>query len=324
MYPKIELHVHLEGTISPSLAEKLAKRNHTTLPMHRISPNKQHYISSDFLDFLKAYDEISELINAPEDYYDITYDYLSTIAQSGVLYAELMYSPSHAEKISKVSSHLHLKAIESAIDDVRKSHHIIGKIILTGVRHFGIEDNFRILRDFDKHRNEVVVGFGLGGDECGYPPELFKQVYELADEIGLKSTIHAGEFDSFERMQFAITHLPISRIGHGIAAIDDKKTCDLLIEKKIALELCPTSNVFLKRIPSIEKHPIKAFYDMGVRISINSDDPPFMNANVGNEYALVQKAFQWSDATMKNISKMAIEDSFASEEEKKILLRHFE
>ncbi len=129
MYPKIELHVHLEGTISPSLAEKLAKRNHSTLPSHRISANRQHYLSSDFLDFLKAYDEMSELINAPEDYYDITFDYLSTIAQSGVIYAELMYSPSHAEKISKISSHIHLKAIESAIHDAKKSHDIIGKII---------------------------------------------------------------------------------------------------------------------------------------------------------------------------------------------------
>ncbi len=320
MLKKVELHVHLEGTIAPELAKKLATRNHITMPENLIAPDGQTYLSKDFLHFLSVYDQLADLIKAPQDYYDITYDYLERNAKEGAIYVEMMYSPDHAERASGIPSIEHLGAIQQAVDDAKEKYDIVGRIIVTAVRHYGQEAAERVAKAASKERVPCVVGFGLGGDEARYPAPLFQRAYEIANDSGLLCTVHAGEFAGPESMEQAMDTLPIKRIGHGVRGIESTDTLARVRDMDIALEICPSSNIFLGLYPDMQSHPLPRLLEMGIKLSINSDDPPFMDCTLAGEYSKVQKAYGFTEIQMNEISKMAIVDSFADHDTKKELL----
>ena len=317
---KAELHVHLEGTIRPELAAQLAKRNKLMVPEGLVAPNGESYLSKNFLDFLNAFDRLAALIKQPIDYYDITFDYLKTNALEGAIYIEMMYSPDHAEQSSGIPSVEHLAAIQQAIDDAKQQYNIVGRILLTAVRHFGVDAVEHVAKQAHIHQFPCVTGFGLGGDEAKFPPLLFIKAYEIAADAGLECTVHAGEFAPAEKMIEAMEHLPIKRIGHGVNSIYSPKTMQMVKERGIALEICPTSNIFLGLFDSMDNHPLPKFYEAGINISINSDDPPFMDTTLAKEYSRVQAAYQYSDDTMNTITKMAINAAFVDEKTRKELL----
>lgn len=317
---KAELHVHLEGSITPQLAEKIALRNKLTLPKGLVAPDGVSYLSKDFLDFLKVYDTLAAVIKLPQDYYDITFDYLKNSAEHQGIYVEMMYSPDHAELSSGIPSAEHLAAIQQAIDDAKSQYDIVGRIILTAVRHFGEEAAERVAKQAHKDRLPCVTGFGLGGDEAKFPPKLFKKTYEIAADAGLECTVHAGEFASAAGMIEAMEHLPIKRIGHGVNAIHSPETMTMLKENNITLELCPTSNIFLGLFKDMAEHPFPKFYEAGIKVSISSDDPPFMSTTLANEYKKVQEAYHYSDETMNAITTMAIKSAFVDQKTKEELL----
>lgn len=317
---KAELHVHLEGTITPELAAKIAKRNQISLPQGLVAPDGQSYLSKDFLDFLKVYDTLAAVIRVPQDYYDITFDYLRANALEGAIYIEMMYSPDHAEQSSGIPSAEHLIAIQQAIDDAKHQFDVVGRIITTAVRHYGVEQAERVARQAHKDQFPCVTGFGLGGDEGNFPPKLFAKTYEIAADAGLECTAHAGEFAPASGMVEAMEYLPIKRIGHGVNAIYSPETMAMVKDRGIALEICPTSNIFLGLFPDMASHPFPKFYEAGIKVSISSDDPPFMSTRVALEYERVQNAYQYSDATMNAITKMAIEAAFVDEVTRKELL----
>ena len=317
---KAELHVHLEGSITPQLAQKLARRNKLTLPPGLVASDGVSYLSTDFLDFLKVYDTLAAVIKQPQDYYDITFDYLKNTAEHQGIYVEMMYSPDHAEMSSGIPSVEHLAAIQQAIDDAKSQFDIVGRIILTAVRHFGDEAALRVAKQAHKDRFSCITGFGLGGDEAKFPPKLFKKAYEIAADAGLECTVHAGEFASAAGMIEAMNHLPIKRIGHGVNAIHSPEAMEMLIDKDIVLELCPTSNIFLGLFKDMAEHPFPKFYEAGIKVSISSDDPPFMSTTLANEYKKVQEAYNYSNNTMNTITIMAINAAFVDQKTKDELL----
>ncbi|MDX1838662.1 adenosine deaminase [Legionella taurinensis] len=319
---KAELHVHLEGTISPQLAQKLANRNQLQLPAGLINANGTSYNYGDFMDFLKAYDQIAALIASPQDYYDVTFEYLKDSALGGGIYTEMMYSPDHAEMVSGIPSSEHLKAIQQAIDDAEHQHGIVGRIIITAVRHFGEEAAVKVAKQGIKEDLPCIVGFGLGGDEVNYPPKRFAEAYQIAVDGGLHATVHAGEFASADGMNEAMDYLPIKRIGHGVQSIHSPETIARLKDNQIALEICPSSNVRLGLFKDIPNHPIRRLQDAGLMLSINSDDPPFFNTNLANEYERVQQTFHYSDKDMLHFTRMALETAFVDETTRKRLLQH--
>lgn len=321
MLPKAELHVHLEGTIRPEIAKILAQRNHLPFPKHLLDASQTYYQTHGFMAFLNAYDELAALIRQPQDYFDITYDYLKQGALKGVIYTEMMYSPDHAEKVSQIPSKEHLKAIADAIQKAQDDFGIIGRIITTAVRHFGVDACEKVAREALKNPHDIVVGFGLGGDELGFPPQLFQKTYQIAREAGLKTTIHAGEWGDAQSMNTAIKTCQIDRIGHGVRAIEDENILKMLKDLQIPLEICPSSNVVLGIYPNIQSHPLPQFIDAGIRVSINSDDPPFMATCINKEYELVQETFKLSDEMMKIITQQTIEDAFVEENLKTVLLK---
>lgn len=317
---KAELHVHLEGSISPELAAKLARRNKLTLPSGLVAPDGVSYLSKDFLDFLKVYDTLAAVIKVPQDYYDITFDYLKTNALDNAIYVEMMYSPDHAEQSSGIPSREHLAAIQQAINDAEAQCNIVGRIITTAVRHFGVEACERVARQATIDTFPCVTGFGLGGDEAKFPPKLFTKTYQIAADAGLECTVHAGEFDSAKGMVEAMENLPIKRIGHGVNVIHSPETMAMVKERGIALEVCPTSNIFLGLFKDMNSHPFPKLYEAGIKVSISSDDPPFMSTNLAQEYQRVQESYQYSDETMNDITRMAIEAAFVDEKTRKELL----
>lgn len=316
---KAELHVHLEGTITPTMAHTLAKRNRLVIPDGLIAPDGQSYPSRDFLHFLSVYDTLAALIKTPQDYYDITFDYLRLNALENTIYVEMMYSPDHAEQVSGIPSIEHLQAIQQAIDDAQHQFGIIGRIIITAVRHFGVDSAIRVANEVAKKSVPCATGFGLGGDEINFPPKLFKKAYQIAADIGLFCTVHAGEFAPASGMLEAIEHLPIQRIGHGVQSIHSQETIELLKERNIALEVCPSSNITLGLFKDLQHHPFPTLLKAGVKVSLNSDDPPFMSTTLAQEYQRVQAAYQYDDATMTSITAMAIDCAFVDESTKRTL-----
>lgn len=317
---KAELHVHLEGTISPTLAKQLAQRNGIILPEKLISPDGNSYLYDDFLDFLNAYDKVAAVIKHPQDYYDITYDYLKESAEQGAIYIEMMYSPDHAEQSSGVSSSAHLAAIQQAIDDCEKEFNIIGRIIITAVRHYGEQAAINVAKRALKESVSCIVGFGLGGDEIKFPPKLFSRAYQIAAEGGLSCTVHAGEFAPASGMLEAIEYLPIKRIGHGVQAIHSTETITILKDKNIALEICPSSNISLGLFQDLENHPLPKLLAAGIQISLGSDDPPFFSTQLAQEYSRVQQAYLYTDEQMTNFTIMAIQSAFVDEKTKQKLM----
>jgi adenosine deaminase len=317
---KAELHVHLEGSITPERAAKLAQRNKLTLPDGLVAPDRASYLSKDFLDFLKVYDTLAALIKVPQDYYDITFDYLRARALEQAIYVEMMYSPDHAELSSGIPSAEHLAAIQQAIDDAKNQFQIVGRIIITAVRHFGAVAAERVAQQTHHDRFPCVTGFGLGGDEANFPPKLFTKAYAIAADAGLQCTVHAGEFAPASGMVEAMKYLPIRRIGHGVNSIYSPETMAMVKDKDITLELCPSSNIFLGLFKDMSHHPFPKFYEAGIKVSISSDDPPFMSTTLGLEYQRVQKSYNYSDETMNDITRMTLKSAFVDEQTRKELL----
>jgi adenosine deaminase len=316
---KAELHVHLEGTITPTLARILAQRNQLELPHNLISPDGTHYLSNDFMHFLHVYDTLAALIKTPRDYYDITFDYLRECAKVNTIYVEMMYSPDHAEQVSGIPSIEHLYAIQQAIDDARAQFNIVGRIIITAVRHFGVDAAIRVAKQVEKQSVKCATGFGLGGDEVNFPPQWFDKAYAIAANAGLECTVHAGEFAPANTMVDAMNSLPIKRIGHGVQTIHCAETIAILKDRNIALEVCPSSNIKLGLFPDLQSHPLPKLLEAGIKLSINSDDPPFMSTTIGHEYDIVQKEYNYSDETMHNFTKMALDHAFVDSETRQYL-----
>lgn len=309
--PKAELHVHLEGTATPALVRQLAARNGMSLPK-ALFAEEDAFAWNDFLHFLETYDQAASVIRTPEAYRDVTYDYLSRCSAEGVIYCEMMSSPDHAAA-NGMSYRDHLDGIAAGIDDARRDHGIEGFIIVTCVRHFGVERAMSVARDTLRHDHPLVVGFGMGGDELGFPPGLFTEVFALVAGEGLPCTVHAGEFGDPASIRQALDLLPVVRLGHGVRAAEDPALVEELIRRDIVLECCPTSNIATKVFPDYASHAFVALRDAGVKLTLNSDDPPFFHTSVGLEYAVARDHFGLDEKDLRGITHTALEAGFAPE-----------
>src|SRR5947209_19157792 len=256
--PKAELHVHLEGTAPPELVHRIAGRNGLALP-DRLFGDDGRYRYTDFLDFLRTYDLAASVIRTGQDYRDITYEYLRSCAAGGAIYVELTASPDHAALVG-LSDEEHLGGIAQGIDDARRDTGIEGRILVSAVRNFGVDRAVRVARYAAERPHPYVVGFSMAGDEAGFPAADFAEVFEVAAEAGIGCTIHAGEWAGAESVRAAL-ELPITRIDHGVRAIEDPALVAELAARGIVLACCPTSNVVLGLYPNYDEHPLRRLID---------------------------------------------------------------
>ena len=313
---KIELHVHLEGTAPPELVQRMAVRNDVPLPERLLNEHGRfHY--ADFLDFLRAYDLAASVIRTAEDYRDITYEYLCACAQEGAIYVELTASPDHANEIG-LSHAEHIGGIAQGIDDARERCGIEGRILISAVRNFGLDRALAVARYAAAETHPYVVGFSMAGDEANFPIADFAEPYAIAAAAGLGCTVHAGEWAGPDSVRAALS-LPVTRIDHGVRAIEEPALVSQLAERELVLNTCPTSNVVLGVFPSFDKHPLPQLRDAGVRLTLGSDDPPYFGATIGGEYHVCAERLGFSEADLQTITATAIDAAFCDEELKAAL-----
>src|SRR4051794_25997699 len=316
--PLAELHVHLEGTAPPALIRRLAARNGIPVP-EGVFASPERFSWVDFLDFLRTYDRAATVIRTGEDYRDVTYEYLMACAADGAIYVELIASPDHAASVG-LSDAEHFGGIAQGIDDARRDGGIEARILVAAIRNFGVGAAEAIARRAAEDRHPYVVGFNLAGDEAGYPPAQFAKAYEIAAGAGLGCTVHAGEHAGAESVREALA-LPISRMSHGVRAIEDPAVVAELAERGLVLEACPTSNVATGVFAGYEAHPLRELYEAGVKLTLGSDDPPYFGASIGGEYAVARERLGFGEGELRTITRTAVEASFADDAVKSALLK---
>ena len=310
MIPKAELHVHLEGTAPPELIRRLAQRNGVPVP-EGVFKTEDEFAWTDFLDFLRTYDMAASVIRTAEDYRDVTFEYLASCAAEDAIYVEVIASPDHAAAAG-LSDADHYAGIAQGIDDARAAHGIEARIVIAAVRNLGVEAAEAIARRHADDRHPYVVGFNLVGDEAAWPASLFARTYEIAAQSGLGCTVHAGEHAGPESVRAAL-ELPITRMSHGVRAIEDPALVSELADRGIVLEVCPSSNVSLGLYPTYEDHPFGALREAGVRVTLASDDPPYFGCSIGSEYAVAQQRLGIDEEQLRDVTRIAVEASFAED-----------
>jgi aminodeoxyfutalosine deaminase len=333
--PKAEIHVHLEGAIRPATLLELARRHHRldALPATDLVGLQRWFTFTDFSHFLQIYWVISDLLRTPDDFALAVYACGEEMAQQNIRYRELTFTP---------FTHTDLQAKGLTIDDLLAGLEA-GR--LQAQRDFGVEMNwvFDIPRNasfrngsYDPYPAEKtltyalqgqaqrVVGFGLGGFEVGAPPQPFAHAFRQAKEAGLWSTPHAGETCGPESVWGALRDLGADRIGHGVRAMEDPDLLALLREKRVVLEVNPTSNICLHVYRRLAEHPFPHLDRMGLLVTVNSDDPPLFNTSLVQEYALLVEEFGYGVADVTRIARNAFVACAAPPEMKAQLLGEFD
>ncbi|HEV3088673.1 MAG TPA: adenosine deaminase [Candidatus Elarobacter sp.] len=306
--PKVQLHCHLEGTVRAETFRALAAKYGVDLG-ERAHPERT-YAFETFGEFLLLFAKVTETLRAPDDFARVARDYAVDAAAQGVAYAELFISPSvwsffHRDLDVRAA----VGAIREALDDAGRMLGIEVALIADLTRNFGVERAEHSARQAVALRDLGVIGIGLGGDEAHYPPELYARAFAIAREGGLHGVVHAGEAAGPESVRAAVEVLGAERIGHGVRAVEDPAVVALLAERKIPLEVCPTSNRLTGAAPANELHPLGALDAAGCVITIDADDPALFGTTLLDEYRFVAETF--GEDALVRFARNAIDASFA-------------
>ena len=315
--PKAELHVHLEGTITPRLARELAHRNAKAIPS-AVVDGETAYRWSSASQFFEAYDAAASCLASAGDYAEIAFRYLSGLADEGAIYAELTVSPSHAASVG-VAWQDHLDGVADGARRAKAETGIEARLIATALRHEPPEHALGIARRLYEDPHPLVTGFGLAGDEQANRLSGFTAAFELARSAGLGCTVHAGEILGAESVRQALD-LPITRMGHGVRAIEDDAVIEELIQQGIVLEVCPSSNLALGVFQAWEDHPLPRLRAAGVTVTLNTDDPPHFATTLGTEYAVARQVFGFSDDDLLATTRTALNAAFVDDHTRASLL----
>lgn len=309
--PKAELHVHHVGSASPRIVSELAARHPDSKVPTDPEALADYFTFTDFAHFIEVYLSVVDLIRTPEDVRLLTYEVARDLARQQVRYAELTITP-----FSSTRRGIDARAFMDAIEDARKAAEAEFGTVLrwcfdipgeAGLE--AAEETARLATD-DRLRPEGLVSFGLGGPEVGVPRPQFKPYFDRAIAAGLRSVPHAGETTGPGTVWDALTHLRAERIGHGTSSAQDPKLLAHLAEHRIALEVCPTSNIATRAVRTLEEHPIKDFVAAGVLVTVNSDDPPMFGTDLNNEYAVAARLLGLDERGLADLAKNAVEASF--------------
>jgi adenosine deaminase len=308
--PKAELHVHLEGTATPGLIGRLAQRNGLPLPDGLLA-DEHTFAWADFLDFLRAYDDAAAAIRTAQDYRDVTYEYLASCAADGAVYVELIASLDHGKKVG-LDDREHLDGIAQGIDDARAEHGIVGRIISSAVRNFGVEDCEDVARRTVALDHPYVVGFNMAGDEANFPAADYTRTFQIVADAGLGCSVHAGEHAGPESVRAALALPGVVRISHGVRAVEDPALVAELAERGIVLEVCPTSNLLTKALPdeNAVRDTFRAFVDNGVQFTIATDGPEMMRTHLRDELELLRRIGALDEDELREANARGHEASF--------------
>ncbi len=286
-YPKIELHVHLEGSVRPATLLEIARRNDMPLPADTVDGIDRLYQFTDFAHFIEVWILTTNAMRTAADFRQIVVDYAGEAASHGAVYLEAIFSP--IERVLRGVSWEEL--FEGYLDGAQQAeeeHGVVVRFTPDAYRGADVELVEELARRAVAYRDRGVVGLGIGGPEKDQPPQRYAKAFALARDGGLGAVPHAGEVCGPESIRETMAALGADRIRHGITAISDAELCGELAERGVVLDVCPTSNLRTKAVASVEEHPLPALIAAGVTCTLNTDDPAMFGTDLGREHEVAR------------------------------------
>lgn len=318
--PKAELHVHHIGSASARIVSELATRHPGTVPSD-VDELREFYAFHDFAHFIEVYLAVVALIRTPDDIHYLTYEVAREMAsEQGLRYAELTctpytsVTPAPARDFAGMSIEAYTEAIEAARVEAERDFGLVLRWIYDIPGEFGVPAADATIEYAVDHRPEGLIGFGLGGPEIGVARPQFQPHFEQARAAGLHSVPHAGETTGPQTVWDALNLLHAERIGHGTSAAQDPALLAHLAETGVPLEVCPSSNIATRAVATLEEHPIRAFRDAGVTVTVNSDDPPMFGTTLNREYEIAAHLLGLDETGLAELARTSVRASFAPDD----------
>ena len=323
--PKVELHVHLEGSIQPETLLLLAERNQVQLPSSSVEGLRSWYTFTNFSHFIQIYLKISSCICTPDDIEFIACEFLKGQAAQQIRYSEVTFTPyTHYSLNQKIPFEEQFAALTRARDWAAKELGIgVGWVFDISRNVRPVEHALTVADWAISGINNGVVALGLGGPEAGHPAELFQAAFDHARAHELASVPHAGEIGGAESVTAAVHLLHAKRIGHGVRCLEDPALVAYLRKHQIPLEVCPTSNICLGVAPSLAEHPLPKLLAAGLYVTINSDDPPMFNTTLTDEYLKIVEAFDFDINTIERLEMNAVNATLLPQSRRETMAREF-
>jgi len=312
--PKAELHLHIEGSFEPSLMFEIAKRNQIEIPFKSVKEIEDAYQFSCLQDFLDIYYQGAGVLIKEQDFYDLTYSYLNKCAVQNVRHTEIMFDPqTHTDR--GVSFETVINGISRAISDAKEKLGVSGLLIMSYLRHLSEEEAFKTLEQSLPFKDKITA-VGLDSSEKGNPPSKFMNVYKASVEAGYIPVAHAGEEGPAEYVWEALDLLNIQRIDHGNNSLEDENLIADIVDRDLALTVCPLSNLSLRVVKDLKDHPLRKMIQAGLKVTINSDDPAYFGGQVNANYEAIQEALNLSKTELYELAKNSFQYSFLDDEGK--------
>ncbi len=313
--PKAELHLHIEGSLEPEMLFSLAARNGVEIPFRSVDDVRAAYRFSSLQDFLDIYYQGMNVLQTEEDFFDLTMAYLNRVRADNVRHVEIFFDPQgHTGR--GVSFDTAISGILTALGLSKAQFGVTSKLIMCFLRHLPEDDAFETLKHAEPWLDRIE-GVGLDSAEAGHPPEAFKRVFGAAAERGLKRVAHAGEEGPPEYVRNALDILKVDRIDHGNRSLEDAALTQRLVEAGVTLTVCPLSNLKLCVVDDMAAHPLKRMLDLGLRATVNSDDPSYFGGYVMDNFAAVIDALDLTRDDIRTLAKNSFAGSFLTENEKR-------
>jgi adenosine deaminase len=310
--PKAELHLHIEGSLEPELMVALAKRNHVAIPFASVEEVRAAYNFSNLQDFLDIYYRGADVLRKRQDFHDLAAAYFDRAAADGVVHAEIFFDPqTHTDRGIPFATVI--EGLLSGMAEAEARHGLTSKLILCFLRHLDEEAAFATL-DAAEPWLDRIAGVGLDSSEVGHPPEKFARVFAAARKKGLKLVAHAGEEGPPDYVHQALDLLHIDRLDHGNRSLEDPVLTARLARTGMTLTVCPLSNLKLCVVDDLAHHPIDRMLRLGLRATVNSDDPAYFGGTIADNYRAAAEARGLSRADLVTLARNSFLGSFLDDE----------
>lgn len=320
--PKAELHIHIEGALEPDLMFELADRNEIVLSFASVDEARKAYQFADLQSFLDLYYEGSRVLLHEHDFHELTWRYLERAHADGVRHVEIFFDPqSHSER--GVTLDVVMTGILGALRKGETELDISFHLIMCFLRHLSAQSAERTLEEALRYSDDIVA-VGLDSSEAGHPPGKFKNVFDRARSEGFLTVAHAGEEGPADYIWEAIDQLGVSRIDHGVRCIEDPVLVKELRERQIPLTVCPLSNVKLRVFDSIEDHNLAELMELGLLVTVNSDDPAYFGGYIADNFLAAQESLQLGRDQIARLARNSFEAAFLDGGRKAVLLKELE
>lgn len=320
--PKAELHLHIEGCLEPELMFRLAQRNAVKLKYASEDALREAYRFDQLQDFLDIYYAASSVLLHEQDFYDLTWAYLLKAKENNIVHTEVMFDP-QAHTSRGVPFSAVIGGIYRALGDGYEKLGISFRLILSFLRHLSVQDGFKTLKEAAPFQGWITA-VGLDSSEKNFPPDLFADLFDKAQDMGFLTVVHAGEEGPPEYIWGALDLLKAARIDHGNSAIEDPDLVDVLGIYEVPLTSCPLSNLKLKVIQKMFDHPLKEMMERGIKVTVNSDDPAYFGGYLNDNFIAVADALNLSKDDIIQLVRNSFEASFISDGEKRAFLKTVE